>query len=285
MPRTDMPARKPLVPPPPKKTRTPAKKPTEEPRYPPPPMPAPPAPPANWLELSKTAPAEEPPAEDEKEDEKEEKAAAPVPTDDWSLVRLAGGSSGWVLTRRLVMAIPDEVAQYAEGRRIVSYFALGEVQDGDEKKHNWLWTTIGGGGEPYDFDSFRVFIWSLRRHRYETAYIERNLRGYAPVLLREVELSSAAKGRAAAASAKYPGFAICTEKRDGQRRLREFAFLTNIVRYTGEKPCEAPPPVTQKAPAAGALPGAAESQTQPAETFSQRFQRRLRALARNWFSR
>jgi len=282
VPRTEMPERKPLVPPPPRKAKNTApKKPKEEPRYPPPPMPAPPAPPANWLELSKTEP--EPAAEGEADDEKEEKAAAPVPTDDWSLVRLSNGSSGWVLTRRLVMAIPDEVAQYAEGRRIVSYFPLGEVQDGDEKKHNWLWTTIGAGNQPYDFDSFRVFIWSLRRHRYETAYIERNLRGYAPVLLREVELSTAAKGKGAAA-AKYPGFAVCTEKQAGPRHLREFAFLGNIVRYVGEKPCEAPPPATQKAPGPGVLPGAAEAQPQPGETLSQRFRRRLRGLVRNWFS-
>ena len=40
------------------------------------------------------------------------------------------------------MGIPDEVAQYAEGHRIVSYFALGETQDGDQKKTTWLWTTV-----------------------------------------------------------------------------------------------------------------------------------------------
>ena len=113
--------------------------------------------------------------------------------DEWSLIRTASGQSGWVLTRRLVMAIPDEVAQYAEGHRIVSYFPLGEVRAGDEKKTTWLWTTIGAGTEPYDFDSFRVFVWSQRHHHYETAYIERNLKGYAPVLLQEVEFSARGK--------------------------------------------------------------------------------------------
>ena len=73
------------------------------------------------------------------------------------------------------MAIPDDVAQYAEGHRITSYFALSDVRDGDAVKHNWLWTTIASGDHPYDFDSFRVFTWSLRRHRYETAYIQRNV--------------------------------------------------------------------------------------------------------------
>ena len=45
-------------------------------------------------------------------------------------MRNAAGQSGWVLTRRLFMSIPDEVAQYAEGKRIVSYFSLGETRDG-----------------------------------------------------------------------------------------------------------------------------------------------------------
>jgi hypothetical protein len=48
-------------------------------------------------------------------------------------------------------------------------------------KNNWLWTTITKGGQPYEFDSFRVFVWSLKHHRYETAYIERNVVGHYPV--------------------------------------------------------------------------------------------------------
>ena len=65
--------------------------------------------------------------------------------DDWSLVRTQDGKVGWVLTRALSMAIPDEVAQYAEGHRITSYFALGHIEDGDSVKNNWLWTTITKG--------------------------------------------------------------------------------------------------------------------------------------------
>ncbi len=76
----------------------------------------------------------------------------------------------------LYLAIPDEVAQYAEGHRITSYFALRQTKEGNSIKNDWLWTTITKGLEPYEFDSFRVFVWSQRRHRYETAYIERNVR-------------------------------------------------------------------------------------------------------------
>jgi SH3-like domain-containing protein len=277
-PRADAP-RKPLIAHSPKKAKAatgiPARK---EARYPPPPMPKPPAPPPDWLDLSKThQPDETAPAEEDIDDK------TPAPLDEWSLVRTASGQSGWVLTRRLVMAIPDEVAQYAEGHRIVSYFSLGEVRDGDEKKTTWLWTTIGAGTEAYDFDSFRVFVWSQRRHHYETAYIERNLKGYAPVLIEEVEFSQRAKVKGE--PVKYPGFSICIEKKDGQRYRREYALpAAGNVRFAGEHPCQAPgaPVVTVKAPAS---PPSATAPAPPAETFIQRLKKRLRAITGRWFGR
>jgi len=206
-PRTE-PKRVPLIPP-----RPPA--PVLEhkriaPAIPPPP---PPGLPANWKELSRTPP-----------DVQQAIAAsqAAQPTDDWSLVRNAKGQSGWVLRRGLYMAIPDEVAQYAEGHRITSYFPLGVVEDGDLKKNDWLWTTSGNDKQPYDFDSFRVFVWSLRHHRFETAYIQRNVQGYFPVLT------------------TGSGFSVCVENSDGQRVRRTYAFVVNRVSLTAEQPCESP---------------------------------------------
>lgn len=229
-------ARPPLIPPPPK--RPPAarkKKRAKESRYPPPPLPAPPPPPANWLEMSRRDLPLLPP-----------EPPKPVATDDWTLVRVPSGQAGWVLTRRLYMAIPDEVAQYAEGARITSYFSLGEVQAGEEKKHHWLWTTTGGGLQDSQFDSFRVFIWNVRRNRYETAYIERRLKGFFPVELHNVSLGAGRGGE----SATFPGFSVCVEKADGQRYRRSFAFVVNVVRFAGEGPCAAPPVVPTEPPAA-----------------------------------
>ncbi len=142
----------------------------KEAKYPPPPMPPAPGLPQNWLELSKTTIPQEP-----KLPEK------PVPIDDWTLVRLKTGRAGWVLTGNLRMEIPDEVAQYSEGNRITSYFPMMELNDGGQKRYHWLWTTLSKPKQPWQFDSFRYFIWNTRRHRYETAYVERNLRGYFPV--------------------------------------------------------------------------------------------------------
>jgi hypothetical protein len=278
-PRADAP-RKPLIAPTPKKSKAAAKKPAKkEAKYPPPPMPKPPALPSDWLELSNSDQPDEPASAEEEIDEK-----TPAPVDEWSLIRTASGQCGWVLTRRLVMAIPDEVAQYAEGHRIVSYFSLGEVRDGDQKKPTWLWTTIGAGTEPYDFDSFRVFVWSQRRHHYETAYIERNLKGYAPVLLREVKFSE--RGKVKGEAVNYPGFSICIEKKDGQRYRLEYALPTaETVRFAGERSCEVPsaPLVAVKAPAL--LPSTPAPAPPAAETFTTRLKKRLHAITGRWFGK
>jgi hypothetical protein len=260
--------RQPLIPPVEKK-KPPPKKPPKQGKLAPPPAPLPPGPPANWLELSKS---------DRDEEAPEEAEAKPVVNERWSLVRTAGGPCGWVLSRRANMAIPDEVAQYAERRRIVSYFPLGYVEDGDQKKPVWLWTTVGGAHQGYDFDSFRVFVWSLKRHRYETAYIERNLTGHLPVLLVKDVDYGAGKG----AAGKYPGFSICTERADGQLHRREFALLGNIVRQANDGPCQLPPPmwVAKAAPAAPGSAAPAETQTSPApaESLAQRLKNRIQKL-------
>ena len=265
--RTDLP-RKPLVTPPPKKAKA-TRKSGKSVTVPPPPMPVPPAPPANWLELSKGEDANEEPSAPSN-------PGPPVPTDDWSLVRASDGQSGWVFTRRLRMAIPDEVAQYAEGHRIVSYFSLGSVRDGDQQKDTWLWTTVGDGVRPYDFDSFRVFVWSIRRHRYETEYIEKNLIGYSPVVMQQVHFSGG-KGKNAPSGDEYAGFSVCVEKKDGQRYRRRYAVLNTLVRFAGEEACVLPPPMDFGNP--GAAPAVTvPTAPVPQESFWQRIGKRFQSL-------
>jgi len=261
--------RMPLLPPAPKKAAS--KKKAKESSLPAIPMPKPPAPPADWVALSKTE-------SDEAKEAADVAAAPPAPTDDWSLVRATGGQTGWTLTRRLDMAIPDEVAQYAEGRRIVSYFSLGTTRDGDTRKDIWLWTTIGSGSHPYDFDNLRVFNWSLRHHRYETAYIERNLMGFQPVLLEQVDFTPPGKAALAGAE-KYPGFSVCIQKKDGRRYRQVFALLTNVVRFAGERPCETPPSVQDLIASSSKPAPLAPAAAAPTNSMIDRAKRRVRA----WF--
>jgi hypothetical protein len=204
------PPRKPLViaPPRPKRPTRP-KKTVASKAIPPPPLPPPPKLPADWLELSRRRDPDE---------EEDVKAAPPekpepAPPDDWTLIRNAKGEAGWVLSRRLYMAIPDEVAQYAEGKRITSYFSLGKI-DG---KDIWLWTTCEPGPQDHEIEGFRVFAWNPRRKRYETTYIQRRVTGYFPVIV------------------KGGSFSVLLDK-NGKRVREHFTLVGSRVKFDGEQP-------------------------------------------------
>jgi hypothetical protein len=156
--------------------------------------------------------------------------AAKAPTDDWYLVRTRDGKAGWVLARQISMSIPDEVAQYAEGHVITGYLSLGKA--GSTDKDNWLWTTTSAGSPGPDFDSFRVFVWSTKRGRYETAYIERNVKGRYPI-----EPQPGSGGDAA--------FSVVLEDKDGQVYKKTYAFGGYRVKMVSKAPYPGPPPVPE----------------------------------------
>jgi hypothetical protein len=158
----------------------------------------------------------------------------PGGADAWALVRLPDGRAGWTISQPLVMAIPDEVAQYSEGHQITSYFSLGEVTDGGVRKHHWLWTTLSPRLAPYDFDGFRVFVWSTSRHRYETAYRERNLVGYYPVEI----FTPAGDVRS---DPNTPSFSIVVRGEDGSLYRRAYSFSGYRVGLISEGPWQPPP--------------------------------------------
>jgi hypothetical protein len=203
-----------------------------------PPMPRPPGPPPNWLELSrrvelpdnetKPTPAPAAPAKDPAKPEPEA-----VRMEDWSLVRSVEGRAGWVLTRALTMTIPDEVAQYAEGHRITSWFPLGEVttEEGAVKKH-YLWTTIPRGGREFEFDGLRVFIFNARRKRYETAFRLREVKGFFPSAVHPVEVTSGKK------TYTVTGFSVVLENPEGTLERRTYAFEGYRVRLLTTSPWE-----------------------------------------------
>jgi len=110
-----------------------------------------------------------------------------VPMEDWWLVRDSHGQVGWMLSRRLDVDVPDEIAGYSEGQKIVGAYVLTKVYDPESSLPDKLVpeyvsvTNAYKDGLPYDFDQVRVFTWNVKKHRYETAYRQRNLEGYLPV--------------------------------------------------------------------------------------------------------
>jgi len=213
------------------------------------PKPPAPKPPDNWKDLSAeklhiNEEADEPSTPSAPADPKAAAKAAKKPVvidEDWSMVRTKDKQCGWVLSRNLNISIPDEVAQYGEGKRIAAYFDLGAVND-EEKgvKHDWLWA-VSSDVQNFDFDAIRVFTWNRRRHRYETAFRARDLQGYFPIRLDSAEQGSVNRT-----------FSVIDKDDDGKYWLRHYVFDGTRVRLSGKEPFQpgAADTVTKAAPLA-----------------------------------
>jgi Bacterial SH3 domain/GW (Gly-Tryp) dipeptide domain len=141
--------------------------------------------------------------------------------EDWWLVRDDQNHTGWVLGRMIDLDVPLEVAQYAEGRRIVANFVLNRVTDGDKKVPQYLMLlTEPQDGMPYDYNQARVFTWNVRRHRYETAYRERNLNGFLPVTVSHENFGK---------EGDLPTFVLRVKDASGDLVERKYKMNTPIV--------------------------------------------------------
>jgi len=109
--------------------------------------------------------------------------------EDWYLVRAnvknATEISGWVLGRLISLDLPEPLPEYqsSEHINIVAWFEINRAVDstGAVKPEYLVMGTRDGEGRACDFTLVRVFTWSPKRHRYETAFIERGLCGSLPV--------------------------------------------------------------------------------------------------------
>jgi SH3-like domain-containing protein len=175
------------------------------------------------------------PDKNKKEEEKNqaEKPEPVIPVsviEDWWLVRDSHDRVGWVLGRMIDLDVPLDVAQYAEGQRIVAFFVLNQVQDGDKKVAQYLTVlTEPKDGMPFDFNQIRVFTWNVKRHRYETAYRER-MEGVLPVTVTQENFDK---------EGTLPVFVVRVQDDSGNVTGRKYKLNTPIVRRVlapGEQP-------------------------------------------------
>jgi SH3-like domain-containing protein len=172
---------------------------------------------------------------------KASKTAAPVAPnsqlEDWWLVRDQQKHVGWLLGRMLDVDVPLEIAQYAEGQRIVASFVLSEVtvpdpdSPGNEKKipQSAVLMTEPKDGLPFDFNQMRIFTWNTKRSRYETAFRDR-FEGQLPFLISKEDF-----GR----EGTLPVFSVRARDANGQPVERKYKMNGVIVRritQPGETP-------------------------------------------------
>jgi len=106
-------------------------------------------------------------------------------------------------------------------------------------------------GLPYDFDQVRVFTWSVKMHRYETAFRESHIEGFLPVELKKMKDPN---GKSASAQELLPGFTYRVlaadagpvvadpetgEMKPGKTLSRTYRLEGNVVRRIGPSGGEA----------------------------------------------
>jgi hypothetical protein len=160
---------------------------------------------------------------------------ARVKKEDWWLVRAhlrdKSTVSGWVLGRFVDLDVPSPLPDYAgaAGIHVVAWFELNRGSDisGRARPQYLVVGTRGGEGQPCDFTLLRVYTWSKKRQRYETAFVESAVCGKLPV-----KVTRAAKlgGEATFAFEDWS---------KGQSLQRTYVMRANIVRrlkVTGATP-------------------------------------------------
>jgi hypothetical protein len=115
--------------------------------------------------------------------------AAAGKKEDWWFVRAhtadQGTLAGWVLGRFLDLEVPQPLPDYASsaGMRIVAWMQLDRVisDTGKPVPQYLLVGTHGPEGQPCDFTMLRVYTWSKKKARYETAFVDSDVCGKLPI--------------------------------------------------------------------------------------------------------
>lgn len=168
--------------------------------------------------------------------------------EDYWLVRDSAGQVGWVRARTLDEDVPDAIAGLAEGQKIVGAYVLTKVEDsganvpGNQVPEYVVAMAPWKDGLPYDFDQIRVFTWNVKKHRYETAFHERDIIGYLPITVGEQDFDHRLEpvfSYRVAAGAEPALDAQTGMVKPGSTVTESYHMEGVIVRRIGEAPAEA----------------------------------------------
>lgn len=140
--------------------------------------------------------------------------------DAWYLIR-ADARAGWVLGRFVSLDIPEKLSPYAQGTNLVAWVVLKKVDDEGQQVPEYLAADRMGTVDA-DFSHIRVFTWWVKNHKYVTAYVESDLRGYFPIRVSEVE--------------GVPYFRLRLVDDQGQKFQKVYGLFDTITRPVGTVP-------------------------------------------------
>ncbi len=142
------------------------------------------------------------------------------PRDAWYLVR-ANARAGWVLGRFVTLDIPEAIAPYAQGTNLVSWIVLKTVDDEGHAVPEYL-AADRLGSQDVDYSHIRVFTWWVKDHRYVTAYVESNLKGYFPTRVKVID--------------GVPYFRLRLMDDQGRKYQRVYGLFDTRTRAVGDVP-------------------------------------------------
>jgi hypothetical protein len=111
--------------------------------------------------------------------------ASPPAPDVWIKVRVSPTEVGWLLGSVLDYDAPAGIGGFMEGSNYSAIKPLNTVEDSEVGPVIWYVVGERRPGAPPEvaFDGIRVFTWNLKKHRYETAYRIKGLRGAYPLVV------------------------------------------------------------------------------------------------------
>jgi len=144
--------------------------------------------------------------------------ANPPAVDVWIKVRVSPTEVGWLLGSYLDYEAPPAIGGYMEGSSFTAVKALNTVEDPEVGPIIWYVVGERRPGTPPEvsFDGIRVFTWNLKKHRYETAYRSKNLRGAYPLV--------------AGREGSNPFFEFSETAEDGTTKTRKFVMNGVLAR-------------------------------------------------------